>query len=108
MEARGANGLVCEAWEAPASGEPADQESNEGTMNFDLSRRGKAYLKTAETLLRNAKTMTDAAVAAQLEALADNYRQLAVKASQDDAMKAARAAQRAAAFDPYAGADMFA
>lgn len=77
-------------------------------MNFDISRRGKAYLKTAETLLRNAKTMTDAAVAAQLEALAENYRQLAVKASHDDAVKAARAAQRAAAFDPYAGADMYA
>ena len=82
-------------------------------MNFQISRRGKAYLKTAETLFRSAKTMTDGAVAAQLEALAADYQRRAAKASRDDAAKAAKASSRAAAgaeelMDSYAGADMLA
>ena len=62
-------------------------------MTLQISRRGKQYLKTAQTLLSNAKTMTDEAVAAQLKALADDYERRAEKASRDDAAKAlARAA----------------
>jgi hypothetical protein len=78
-------------------------------MNIQISRRGNAYLKTAETLLRTARTMTDGSVMAQLEALAENYRRLAAKVSQDDAVKAAKTFERAAAseypMDPYAGAN---
>jgi len=62
-------------------------------MTLEISRRGREYLKTAQTLLSNAKTMTDQAVAAQLKALADDYERRAEKASRDDAAKAlARAA----------------
>jgi hypothetical protein len=57
-------------------------------MTFQISQRGKEYLKTAQTLLRAAKTMTDRAVARQLEALADDYEQRAEKASHVDAAKA--------------------
>ena len=32
-------------------------------MTFQISRRGKQYLRTAETLLRTAQTMTDRVVA---------------------------------------------
>ena len=42
-------------------------------MTFQIAQRGKEYLKTAQTLLRTAKTMTDRAIAAQLMALADDY-----------------------------------
>ena len=42
-------------------------------MTVEISQRGKEYLKTAQTLLRTAKTMTDQAIAAQLKALADDY-----------------------------------
>ncbi|OKO85127.1 hypothetical protein AC630_07050 [Bradyrhizobium sp. AS23.2] len=45
-------------------------------------------MKTAQTLLRTAKTMTDLAIASQLRALADDYQQRAEKASRDDAAKA--------------------
>jgi len=51
-------------------------------MTFQISRRGKQYLETAQTLLRVAQTMTDSAIADQLKALADNYRRRAEKASQ--------------------------
>ena len=65
-------------------------------MTLHISRRGSQYLKTAQTLLSNAKTMTDQAVAAQLKALADDYERKAEKASRDDAAKAlARAAASA-------------
>ena len=57
-------------------------------MTFQISRRGKQYLKTAQTLLRAARTMTDRAVAAQLKALADDYQLRAVKASHVDATRA--------------------
>jgi hypothetical protein len=57
-------------------------------MTFQISQRGKQYLKTAETLLRAAQTMTDRVVAIQLKALADDYERRAEKASRDDAAKA--------------------
>jgi len=57
-------------------------------MTLQVSQRGKQYLKTAQTLLRTAKTMTDGAIAAQLKALADDYERRAEKASRDDAAKA--------------------
>ena len=57
-------------------------------MTFQISQRGKQYLKTAQTLLRAAQTMTDSAIAGQLKALADDYEQRATKASHADAAKA--------------------
>jgi hypothetical protein len=57
-------------------------------MTFQISRRGREYLETAQTLLRAAQTMTDRAVAGQLEALADDYQRRAEKASHVDAAKA--------------------
>ena len=57
-------------------------------MTLQVSQRGKEYLKTAQTLLRAAKTMTDRAIAGQLRALADDYERRAEKASRDDAAKA--------------------
>jgi hypothetical protein len=57
-------------------------------MTFQISQRGKQYLKTAQTLLRAAQTMTDSVVAGQLEALANDYQQRAEKASHVDAAKA--------------------
>ena len=57
-------------------------------MTLQISQRGKEYLKTAQTLFRTAKTMTDQAVAGQLRALADDYERRAEKASRDDAAKA--------------------
>jgi hypothetical protein len=59
-------------------------------MTFQqISQRGKEYLKTAETLLRAAQTMTDRAIASQLKALADDYQRRAETASHADAAKAA-------------------
>lgn len=57
-------------------------------MTLQISQRGKEYLRTAQTLLRTAKTMTDRAIAGQLRALADDYQRRAEKASLDDAAKA--------------------
>jgi hypothetical protein len=57
-------------------------------MTLQISQRGKQYLKTAETLLRAAQTMTDRVVATQLRTLADDYERRADKASRDDAAKA--------------------
>ena len=48
-------------------------------MTLEISQRGKEYLKTAQTLLRAAKTMTDQAIAGQLKALADSYQRRAGK-----------------------------
>ena len=56
-------------------------------MTFQISQRGKQYLKTAQTLLRAAQTMTDTAIAGQLKALADDYQQRAEKASHVDAAR---------------------
>jgi hypothetical protein len=53
-----------------------------------ISQGGKECLKTAETLLRAARTMTDRAIAGQLKALADDYERRAEKASHVDAAKA--------------------
>jgi len=65
-------------------------------MTFKISRRGKKYLETAQTLLRAAQTMTDRAIAGQLTALADDYQRRADKASHVDAAKAlARSAAHA-------------
>jgi hypothetical protein len=65
-------------------------------MTVQISQRGEQYLKTAETLLRAAQTMTDRAIAGQLKALADDYQQRAEKASDADAAKAlARSAANA-------------
>jgi hypothetical protein len=76
--------------------QPAAREPREGSMTFRISRRGKEYLETAQTLLRAAQTMTDLAVASQLKALADDYQRRAEKASHVDADKAlARAAASA-------------
>ena len=57
-------------------------------MTFQISRRGKAYLETARTLLRAAQTMTDQAIASQLKALAEDYERRAEKVLQVDAAKA--------------------
>ena len=73
-------------------------------MTLQISRRGKEYLKTAQTLLHSAATMTDRAVAAQLETLAEDYERRAAKASQVDAAKAlARAADNAEGEAPFEG-----
>jgi hypothetical protein len=57
-------------------------------MTFGISRRGKKYLETAQTLLRAAQSMTDQAVANRLKALAEDYQRRAEKASHVDAAKA--------------------
>jgi hypothetical protein len=57
-------------------------------MTVQISKRAKAYLETARTLLRAAQTMTDQAIAGQLKALADDYERRAEKASHVDAAKA--------------------
>ncbi len=64
-------------------------------MTVQISQRGREYLKTAQTLLRTAETMTDQAIGAQLKTLANSYQRRAEKASLDDAAKAlARSAER--------------
>ena len=73
---------------APNRLRPVAREPREGVMTLQISQRGNEYLKTAQTLLRTAKTMTDQAVASQLKALADDYERRAEKASRDDAAKA--------------------
>ncbi|MBR0947227.1 hypothetical protein [Bradyrhizobium liaoningense] len=54
-------------------------------MTLQISQRGKEYLRTAKTLLRSAKAMTDQVIAAQLKALADDHERRVKKASLDDA-----------------------
>ena len=56
-------------------------------MTVQISQRGEQYLKTAQTLLRAAQTMTDTAIAGQLKALADDYERRAEKASYVDTSK---------------------
>ena len=60
----------------------------ETAMTFQISQQGKEYLGTAQTLLCAARTMSDRAIAGQLEALADDYYQRAQHASCVDAAKA--------------------
>ena len=58
-------------------------------MTFQqISQRGKEYLKTAETVLRAAQTITDRAIAGQLKALADDCQRGAEKDSHAAAVKA--------------------
>jgi hypothetical protein len=57
-------------------------------MTSQMSQRGKQYLETARTLLRTARTMTDEAIARQLQLLAEDYERRAEKASLIDAAKA--------------------
>ena len=65
-------------------------------MTLQISRRGKEYLETAQTLLRAAQTMTDQAIAGRLKALVDDFQRRAEKASHVDAAKAfARSAANA-------------
>jgi hypothetical protein len=81
-----ATGIGCLGCNRPRQ---SDREPREGSMTFQqISRRGKVYLKTAETLLRAVQTMTDRAIAGQLKALADDYQGRAEKASHVDAAKA--------------------
>ena len=70
-------------------------------MTFQISRRGKEYLETAQTLLRAAKTVTDAAIAGQLKALADDYQRRAEKASHVDAAKALAQSAAGTEHDAY-------
>ena len=58
-------------------------------MTLQISRRGRQYLKTAQTLVQSARTMTDRAVAHRLKTLADVYERRAEQASHVDAAKAA-------------------
>jgi len=67
-------------------------------MTFQISRRGEEYLKTAQTLLLAAQSMTDQAIAGQLKALADDYERRAEKASHVDAAKTS--ARSAASAEP--------
>jgi hypothetical protein len=57
-------------------------------VTFQISRRGKEYLKTAKTLLRSAQAITDRAIADQLKARADDYQRQAEKPSHVDTAKA--------------------
>jgi hypothetical protein len=56
-----------------------------------IPKRGKEYLKAAQTLLLAAQSMTDQVIAGRLKALADDYQRRAEKASQLDAAKASAA-----------------
>src|ERR1700742_2830325 len=57
-------------------------------MTFQISQRGKQYVKAAQTLLRAAQNMTDRAIAGQLRALADDYQRRADNVSHVAAAKA--------------------
>ncbi|QOZ07485.1 hypothetical protein XH96_08070 [Bradyrhizobium sp. CCBAU 51765] len=63
-------------------------------MTLQMSRRGKQYMETAQSLLRAAMSMTDEVVATRLKLLADDYQRRAEKASSVDAAKPARSAAR--------------
>jgi hypothetical protein len=70
-------------------------------MTLQISRRGKEYLETAQTLLRVAETMTDAAIADQLRARAGDYQRRAEEASHADAAKALARSTVSAELDVY-------
>jgi hypothetical protein len=73
-------------------------------MTLQISRRGREYLKTAQTLLHSAHAVTDRVVADQLKALACSYERRAEQASHVDAAKAlARAAAHAASEARFEG-----
>lgn len=64
-------------------------------MTLQMSRRGKQYMETAQSLLRAARSMTDEVVATRLKLLADDYQRRAEKASSADAARSvARSATR--------------
>lgn len=67
-------------------------------MTLQMSRRGKQYMETAQSLLRAARSMTDEVVATRLKLLADDYQRRAEKASSADA---ARSVTRSAARAEY-------
>jgi hypothetical protein len=70
-------------------------------MTLQISRRGKEYLETAQTLLRVAGTMTNAAIADQIRARAEEYQRRAEKASHVDAAKALARSTASAELDVY-------
>ena len=76
-------------------------EPRGGAMTFQISSRGKEYLKTAQTLFRSAQAMADRAIADQLKALAEDYERRAEKASRVDAAKAFARPVRAEAERPW-------
>jgi hypothetical protein len=61
-------------------------------MTVQISSRGKACLETARTLLSALRTMTDATIAGQLKAVADDYQRWAEKASHDGGRTSDRSA----------------
>ena len=67
---------------------PSASEPREGSMTFQISQRGREYLRAAQTLVRAAQTMTDRAIARQLKALADDCQRRVEKASHVDAARA--------------------
>lgn len=64
---------------------PVVRKPRDGVTTLQISQQGKEYLKTAQTLLRTAKAMTDQAIAAQLKSLADDNERRSEKASLDGA-----------------------
>ena len=57
-------------------------------MTVKIAQLSSEHLETARTLRRAARTMTDRVVAAQLEALAEDYERRAEKAQPDEATNA--------------------
>jgi hypothetical protein len=75
----------------------AARDPCEGIMTLHISRRGKEYLETAQTLLRCAKTMADGAIAGRLKAFAEDHERRAGNSSVVDAAKGlARSSARSA------------
>ncbi|WFU26418.1 hypothetical protein QA649_09480 [Bradyrhizobium sp. CB1717] len=68
-------------------------------MTLQMSRRGKAYMETAQSLLRAARSMTDDAVATRLKILADDYQRRAEKASSADADRSVARSSAGAGYD---------
>jgi hypothetical protein len=68
-------------------------------MTFEISQRGREYLKSAQTLVRAAQSMTDDVIAGQLKALADEYQRRAEKASHADAARALARSARSAEYE---------
>ncbi|MET4024202.1 hypothetical protein ABIC10_009347 [Bradyrhizobium sp. S3.2.12] len=52
---------------------PVARKPRGGGMTLPISQRANEYLKSAQSLLRAAKTVTDQAIATQLQARADDY-----------------------------------
>jgi hypothetical protein len=73
---------------APKYLNPDVRELREVSMTFQISQRGKEYLRTAQAMLHVAQAMTDRAIAGQLKALADDCQRGAEQDSHADAVKA--------------------